>query len=158
MLISFGLSGVVKNKQPMSISAQRLQRLRDAGFKITHARQTVLDVLEHGGGHMTSAQVLEAVAARDAGIGRASVFRTLDMLSRLSLIRPTFVEGSSAPVFVLLPDGHHHHVVCTGCGQVIEFEDCGLEALASTLEAQTGIHIIGHLLEFYGLCEACRTT
>jgi Fur family ferric uptake transcriptional regulator len=140
----------------MSDSSKRLQRVRDAGFKITHARQTVLQALEHGGGHMTSAQVLDAVAARDSGIGRASVFRTLDMLSRLSLIRPTFVEGSSAPVFVLLPDGHHHHVVCTGCGTVIEFDDCGLDTLASELEAKTGIHIIGHLLEFYGLCADCR--
>lgn len=140
----------------MSNASQRIQRLREAGFKITHARQTVLDALEKGGGHMTSAQVLEAVAARDAGIGRASVFRTLDMLSRLSLIRPTFVEGSSAPVFVLLPDGHHHHVVCTGCGAVIEFDDCGLDALAADLEAKTGVHIIGHLLEFYGLCAQCR--
>jgi len=135
---------------------QRIQRLRDAGYKITHARQTVLTALEHGSGHMTSAQVLDAVSALDSGIGRASVFRTLDMLSRLSLIRPTFVDGSGAPVFVLLPNGHHHHVVCTGCGAVIEFDDCGLAALSAQLEASTGIHIIGHLLEFYGLCADCR--
>jgi len=136
--------------------SQRLQRLRDAGYKITHARQTVLEALERGGGHMTSAQVLDAVATLDPAIGRASVFRTLDMLSRLSLIRPTFVESSGTPVFVLLPNGHHHHVVCTGCGAVIEFDDCGLDALATQLEASTGIHIIGHLLEFYGLCANCR--
>lgn len=134
----------------------RLQRLREAGFKITHARQTVLSVLEEAGGHMTSAQVLDAVAAVDSGIGRASVFRTLDMLSRLSLIRPTFVDGSGAPVFVLLPDGHHHHIVCTGCGTVTEFEDCGLGHLSEKLEASTGVQIVGHLLEFYGLCTACR--
>ncbi|MCU0475626.1 MAG: transcriptional repressor [Anaerolineae bacterium] len=138
--------------------SKRLQRLRDAGYKITHARQTVLAALEQTGGHMTSAQVLEAVAQLDPSIGRASVFRTLDTLSRLSIIRPTFVDGSGAPVFVLLPDGHHHHIVCTGCGQVTEFEDCGLDALAARLQGETGVTISGHLLEFYGLCAACRPT
>jgi Fe2+ or Zn2+ uptake regulation protein len=136
--------------------SKRLQRLRDAGYKITNARKTVLTALEQGGGHMTSAQVLEAVAQIDPAIGRASVFRTLETLSRLSIIRPTFVDGSGAPVFVLLPDGHHHHIVCTSCGTVTEFEDCGLDQLAARLSANTGIQIAGHLLEFYGLCSGCQ--
>src|SRR5688500_3733651 len=109
----------------------RLQRLRDAGFKITNARAIVIQVMEDAGGHLTSAQVVEEVARRDPAVGRASVFRTLELLSRLSLIRPTFVDGSGAPVFVLLPGGHHHHIVCTGCGKVIEFHDCGLDLLTA---------------------------
>ena len=133
----------------------RLQRLRDAGFKITNARATVIQVMEDAGGHLTSAQVVEEVARRDPAVGRASVFRTLELLSRLSLIRPTFVDGSGAPVFVLLPGGHHHHIVCTGCGKVIEFHDCGLDLLTAELERESGVRISGHLLEFYGTCETC---
>lgn len=133
----------------------RLQRLRDAGFKITNARATVLKVMEEGG-HLTSAEVVERVAQRDSAVGRASVFRTLDLLSRLSLIRPTYVDGSGAPVFVLLPDGHHHHIVCTRCGKVIDFQDCGLDALAAELEHTNHVRIFGHLLEFYGICAACE--
>ena len=133
----------------------RLQRLRDAGFKITNARATVIQVMEDAGGHLTSAQVIEEVARRDPAVGRASVFRTLELLSRLSLIRPTFVDGSGAPVFVLLPGGHHHHIVCTGCGKVIEFHDCGLDLLTAELERESGVRISGHLLEFYGTCETC---
>lgn len=137
------------------ISSPRLQRLRDAGFKITNARTTVLQVMEDAGGHLTSAQVVEAVAQRDPAVGRASVFRTLELLSRLSLIRPTFVDSSSVPVFVLLPDGHHHHIVCTVCGKVIEFHDCGLDLLSAALERESRVRISGHLLEFFGTCEAC---
>ena len=133
----------------------RLQRLRDAGFKITNARATVIQVMEDAGGHLTSAQVVEEVARRDPAVGRASVFRTLELLSRLSLIRPTFVDGSGAPIFVLLPGGHHHHIVCTGCGKVIEFHDCGLDLLTAELERESGVRISGHLLEFYGTCETC---
>ena len=136
----------------------RLQRLRDAGFKITNARAIVIQVMEDAGGHLTSAQVVEEVARRDPAVGRASVFRTLDLLSRMSLIRPTFVDGSGAPVFVLLPGGHHHHIVCTGCGKVIEFHDCGLDLLTAELERESGVRISGHLLEFYGTCESCGET
>lgn len=131
------------------------ERLHQAGYKITHARLTVLQVIEALGGHVTSAQVLDGVNQIDSGIGRASVFRTLDLLTRLGIIRPTYAESSSTPKYVLMPNGHHHHVICTCCNRVIEFDDCGLEAMTKALEERLHIHIHGHLLEFYGECESC---
>lgn len=135
---------------------QRAQRLRDAGYKLTNARLAVLAVLEANDGHMTSAQIIEAVARRDASIGRASVFRTLDLLTSLAIIRPTYIDSSMTPTYVLLPDGHHHHIVCTGCSQVIEFHDCGLHELTRRLEREYSVCLTGHLLEFYGLCASCQ--
>ena len=133
-----------------------LERLKTAGYKLTKARQTVLDVIEHSGGHITSAEVLDKVAESDPAIGRASVFRTLDLLTRLSIIRPTYISSSMTPNYVLMPDGHHHHIICTVCSQVIEFEDCGLEQMAAELEQRLHVQLTGHLLEFYGRCEKCR--
>lgn len=133
----------------------RAQRMRDTGHKLTNARLTVLDVLEKSGGHITSSEVLEGVAAVDSSIGRASVFRTLDLLTTLSIIRPTYINSSITPTYVLLPDGHHHHIVCTNCNRVIEFDNCGLSAIAADLEARLHVKLSGHLLEFYGLCDRC---
>lgn len=133
----------------------RVERIRRAGYKLTRARLTVLDVLEQGGGHMTSAEVVAAVQATDQEVGRASVFRTLDMLTELAIVRPTYLGGDHVPTYVLLPDGHHHHIICTQCKRVIEFEDCGLETLARRLENDFGVQISGHLLEFFGVCDAC---
>lgn len=140
----------------MTTLSKRAQRLRDAGYKLTNARLTVLDVLEQGGGHMTSADVIEATAQAAPEIGRASVFRTLDLLTQLAVIRPTYIESSATPRYVLLPDGHHHHVICTICNIVIEFDDCGLKALTEKLERQYDMQINGHLLEFYGKCHNCQ--
>ncbi|MCS6835781.1 MAG: transcriptional repressor [Anaerolineae bacterium] len=131
------------------------ERLRQAGYKITHARLTVLQVIEALGSHVTSAQVLDGVNQVDSGIGRASVFRTLDLLTRLGIIRPTYLDSSSTPKYVLMPNGHHHHVICTRCHRVMEFDDCGLEAMTKALEARLHARIHGHLLEFYGECESC---
>jgi len=136
----------------------RAQHLRDQGHKLTHARLTVLNVLEQSGGHLTSSELLEQVNTTDSTIGRASVFRALDLFTRLSLVRPTYINSSITPTYVLLLGGHHHHVICTNCNRVIEFEECGLTALSSELEQRLHVHLTGHLLEFYGLCEDCINT
>jgi len=133
----------------------RAQRLRDGGHKLTHARLTVLSVLEAAEGHITSGEMLERVGAADSSIGRASVFRALDLFTRLAIVRPTYIDSSVTPAYVLLPDGHHHHIICTTCGRTIEFADCGLTALAADLEQRLNVRISGHLLEFYGQCAAC---
>ncbi len=133
----------------------RAQRLREAGYKLTSARLTVLHVIETSGGHVTSSEVLERVTALDDSIGRASVFRALDLFTRLSILRPTYIGTSATPTYVLMPDGHHHHMICISCNRVIEFEDCELDELAAELETRLKVHITGHLLEFYGLCDDC---
>ena len=133
----------------------RAIRLREAGHKLTNARLTVLNVLENNDGHLTSAEVLEQVDQIDPSIGRASVFRTLDLLTNLSIIRPTYMNSSMTPTYVLMPDGHHHHIVCTNCNRIIEFENCGLGAIAAELEERLHVKLTGHLLEFYGLCDKC---
>jgi Fur family ferric uptake transcriptional regulator len=138
--------------------SNRLQRLRDAGYKLTNARLSVLKAIEGHGGHITSSELLETLNASDPDIGRASVFRTLDLLTQLGIIRPTYIESSITPRYVLLPDGHHHHVICTSCNRVIEFEDCGLHNLSEELEQKLDMQISGHLLEFYGICKDCRST
>jgi Fur family ferric uptake transcriptional regulator len=133
----------------------RAVRLREAGHKLTNARLTVLNVLENNDGHLTSAEVLEQVDQIDPSIGRASVFRTLDLLTSLSIIRPTYMNSSMTPTYVLMPDGHHHHIVCTNCNRIIEFENCGLGTIAAELEERLHVKLTGHLLEFYGLCDKC---
>lgn len=132
------------------------KRLRNAGYKLTNARLRVLESIQTLGGHCTSADVLDVVAQLDESIGRASVFRTLDLLTQLGIIRPTYVDTSMTPQYVMMPDGHHHHVICTNCNQVIEFEDCGLSELTAKLETQFNLEITGHLLEFYAICEHCN--
>ena len=133
----------------------RAIRLREAGHKLTNARLTVLNVLENNDGHLTSTEVLDQVDKIDSSIGRASVFRTLDLLTSLSIIRPTYMNSSMTPTYVLMPDGHHHHIVCTNCNRIIEFENCGLGAIAAELEERLHVKLTGHLLEFYGLCDKC---
>jgi Fe2+ or Zn2+ uptake regulation protein len=136
---------------------QALKRLRDAGYKLTNARRTVLSVLCESSGHLTSAEVLERVDARDPSIGRASVFRTLDLLIDLGIVRPTYLESRS-PIYVLMSsDGHHAHLICTQCDRVIELGECQVADLIAELAARHDFRLTGHLLELYGTCPDCET-
>ena len=132
-----------------------LQRLRDAGYKITGARRAVLNVLHESGGHITSSDIIKRVKAHDPAVGRASVFRTLELLTDLSLIRPTYVESRALSYVLLSTEGHHAHIICSNCKLVIELDDCHAVQLLLELEDRYNFRISGHLWEFYGLCETC---
>ncbi len=140
----------------MTADISHTQRLKSAGYRLTQARLTVLAVFEAEHGHITSADVLEKVERIKPAIGRASVFRTLDLFTQLGIIRPTYIDTSSTPTYVMMHGGHHHHVICTACKRFYEFDDCGMEALTRNLEETLDMRISGHLLEFYGLCAACQ--
>ncbi len=130
------------------------QRIQTAGFKLTLPRQAVLEVLESSDGHLTPAEVLERAQAIYPSLGRATVYRTLELLTNLGVVRPIFLGERG--VCLTLAEGGHHHLVCSDCGAVIEFDDCTVGELQQTLSAQLNFQIKGHLLEFYGLCERCH--
>ncbi|MCC7450209.1 MAG: transcriptional repressor [Anaerolineae bacterium] len=132
-----------------------VQALRDANYKLTGPRLTILDILEKSGGHITSAELLKQVEERDPSIGRASVFRTLELMIKLGIVW-TSVQGGSTIHYMLMPGGHHHHIICTRCEKLIEFEDCRLDVLIAGLEQKYGVHVEGHLLELFGICRECR--
>jgi Fur family transcriptional regulator, ferric uptake regulator len=132
-----------------------LQKLRDAGYKITNARRAVLSTLHENGGHLTSAEVIEHVETDDPAIGRASIFRTLELLTNLAIIRPTYVNPTTPTYILMGQEGHHSHIICTRCDRLIELDECHVDQMMVEIETQHHIRLTGHLVEFYGICEKC---
>ena len=136
--------------------ASALERaLRARGYRLTAARRAILAALAAAGEHPTADALAAAVHQAAPGVGRMTVYRTLDLLCDLGLLRPVY-QGTGAAHYVLLLDGHHHHLVCSRCRRVIEFDDCALGELAETVARRYGFVVEGHLLEFYGRCAECR--
>src|SRR5258707_9366446 len=117
-----------------------VRALREAGYKLTNPRLTILELLGESGGHITSAELLSLVEERAPSIGRASVFRTLDLMTRLGIIW-TSVQGGSTIHYMLMSGGHHHHIVCTRCHKLIEFNDCRLSTLIASVEKGHGVRV-----------------
>ena len=113
----------------MSAPNPHIQRLKQSGYRLTQARLTVLRVLETEHGHITSADMLKKSGGPQSGNRpRQRIFRTLDLFTQLGIIRPTYIDTSLTPTYVLMQGGHHHHVICTDCNRFFEFENCGLDA------------------------------
>ncbi len=131
--------------------------LEAEGYRVTSARQVIAETMVNNGGHCSADELVELVHQRSPGIGRMTVYRTLDLFCRLGLVRPFYI-GSGAAHYALMESGHHHHLICSSCGQIIEVEDCVLEQIAlEHIGKRFDFDVQGHLLEFYGLCGQCRS-
>ena len=131
-------------------------KLSQQGYRPTRSRLEVIDALLRYHGHMTADDLYEAMRSNGSDVGRMTVFRTLDLLAEIGVVRPTY-GGSGAAHFVLLEDGHHHHMVCMRCNQTTEFTECSLaDDLRQQLTEQFKFKIEGHMLEIYGVCADCQ--
>ena len=131
-----------------------IERLRDAGYKITPPRLSVLEVIEQEGEHLDPAQILRRAQSIHPAIGRATVYRTLELLTQLNIVRPIYV-GEHGPTYIRA-EGGHHHLVCSTCGVVIDFDQCMAGDMMRDLKDRFGFQIQSHLLEFYGVCANCQ--
>lgn len=129
--------------------------LQAGGYRVTRARQVIFQTLVDFGGHVSADEVVVAVHRREPSVGRMTVYRTLQLLRELGLVQPVY-QGSGAAHYVLMDEGHHHHLICASCDRVIEFEECIAHEMERVLSERFGFEIQGHLLEFYGTCSACR--
>ncbi|MCO6452726.1 MAG: transcriptional repressor [Caldilineales bacterium] len=125
------------------------------GFRLTPARRVVIECLVDSGGHISADDL--AARVRDAApqVGRMTVFRTLEMLNELGLVRPIY-QGTGAAHYVLMSEGSHHHLICRHCHRVIDFDTCGAGELAKRLGEEFGFEVQSHMLEVYGVCGDCR--
>jgi Fur family ferric uptake transcriptional regulator len=131
--------------------------LRQHGYKITSQRRVILKAITGVSEHMTPAEIHERVCRDDPGIGLVTVYRTLEILAGLGLICEMHVGGSYRSYLMRRPDEHHHHLVCSDCGTVIDFVDCDLSNLENKLAKDNNFKIDGHILEFIGRCRVCRS-
>ena len=129
--------------------------LRKHGNRLTPQRHLVLSVIASSPDHLTPQAIYEKLRLADRGIGRVTVYRTLDLLGRLDLICRVHSEDGCRSYMMRRPLEHHHHLICSRCGKVVDFTTCHLEEVERKLSLESGFDIKGHLLEFYGLCRSC---
>jgi Fur family ferric uptake transcriptional regulator len=138
--------------------------MRGNGRRMTEARHAVLDALSERGEHLTAEEVHKAASRRYPNIGLATVYRTLELMTRLGLASK-FDTGDDKARYELADGpnakGHHHHLVCTSCRKIIDYSDFikeEMELLRRTEEGlakKYGFRIKSHVMQFYGLCKDC---
>lgn len=130
----------------------------------TGPRETILQLLSQTSKHMSAKEMYAAIHKRYPGIGLTTIYRTLDLLTRMGLIHKfSFGDGHNRYEFISdEKTKHHHHLICNSCGKIFnysEFEDEELLLINKTekrLTQKYDFKIEGHNIEFLGLCKDCQ--
>jgi Fur family ferric uptake transcriptional regulator len=138
-----------------SISLAAADRLAAAGERVTRQRLLVADALAGSGRRLTADQLYRGLRRRAPGIGRATVFRTLETLVEAGVARRLELDGHVYAYVACLP-AHHHHLACTRCGRVEEISEAYFTPITKRLAADMGFEIDDARLDFYGRCATCR--
>jgi Fur family transcriptional regulator, ferric uptake regulator len=140
----------------MSYSQKSIESaLRQRGYKLTSQRRIIIDEIIGSEEHQTPAAIHERVKAAHPGVGLVTIYRTLEILEECGLICETHSGHSCHSYLMRHTSAHHHHLICSSCGKVVDFGDCGLSDLETKLMEKSGFKINSHLLEFLGQCSQC---
>ena len=126
------------------------------GLRSTAQRRLIVDTFFEGAAHMTIEDLLNEVRVHDRGIGYATVYRTLKLLTECGVaFERKFGDGLSRYELADDASAHHDHLICVSCGKITEFEEPRIEALQDEIAARHGFAISSHKHEMYGTCSDC---
>ena len=140
-------------------------RFRGCGYRMTVPREAILNVLSKTSKHLSAEDIYMAVHKSYPNVGLTTVYRTLEILVQMGLVfKVDFGDGRARYELSEGPEGerHHHHLVCTRCGRVIDYTDFideEVELLNQTekwLSKKYNFEITNHLIQFYGQCDRCK--
>ncbi len=131
--------------------------LRDRGLPVTQQREGIAEIVFSSGDHLSVEEIEQRLRERGAKVGKATVYRTLDLLVKSKLVAEhDFGEGFKRYEHRLSPQPEHEHMICLGCGDVTEFKGREMERIEQSLQAEFGFRATRHRLEVYGLCARCH--
>ena len=131
--------------------------LRDLGLPVTQQREAVANVVFASDGHRSVDEIEGELRGRDERIGKATIYRTLDLLVRSRLVAEhDFGEGFKRYEHRLSEHPVHEHLICLECGKVTEFESNELYGVENRVRQEHGFQPVRRRLEIYGLCKECH--
>ena len=126
---------------------------------MTAPRKVIIECLDDLSTHFTFDELIKAVERRRSGVGQATLYRTMRLLSEAEIVEEHRFDDGITRYEVQDDDTHHDHLICLTCGKIIEFEDELIEQRQEALAKKFGIRITTHKMELYGHCvnqEDCR--
>ncbi len=143
----------------MSKPDRILAAFKEFSERSTLPRQKIADklvALGEAGEAFSIETLLEELRQSDPGIGRATVYRTIEKLAMLRVLdRIDFADGSRA-YRLCESEEHHHHLTCRICHRVVEFDLCLPQAKIDAIGRREGFTIEDHEISLSGLCGECK--
>ena len=137
-------------KHGYSTADQLMRMVEDRGYRSTEPRRALMRSVTAKDSHFTAEELREALPQ----VGRATVYRGLNLLVDTGILCRVLMEDGSLH-YQLSHRGHHHHLICTRCGLSQDLIGCDIEGTLTEKTAQHQFQMEGHRLEVYGQCHNC---
>ena len=131
------------------------KRLKQHGYRLTGPRSAVVEAVVGHVRPFTAEQLVNELADGEEPIGRATVYRTLEVLASMDVLT-RIVSPDGHPSYISGAPGHRHHLLCQICGTTVTITSCPMSELLATLAKDTDFVISDHTLEVFGICPTCQ--
>jgi Fur family ferric uptake transcriptional regulator len=132
------------------------EHLRRQGLKSTAQRDDIARVFFASRRHISVEELYNEVKLVNPGIGYATVYRTMKLLTECGLAVERHFRDAEARYESVAEGRHHDHLICESCGKIVEFEEERIETLQAEVARRLGFQFTGHKMELYGLCRDCQ--
>lgn len=133
--------------------------LRRAGYRVTPQREAVLRVFEQlpEGTHLSAEELHARMRAQDGGVSLATTYRTVKLLASLGVLRElNLSEGQRHYEMARDKEAPHHHLLCVGCSEALEFEAPELVTIAQEAALARGYQLVDAEFKVFGVCARCQ--
>ncbi len=134
-----------------------LEHLKKAGFKKTTQRDVILEVFLKTEGHLSAEDLYSLVKEEDPSVGFTTVYRTLKLMAECGLAREEGMGDGRKRYEHNYNHPHHDHLICTECGELIEFYSETIEKKQDEIADFYNFKPTRHSLRIWGICSACQT-
>ena len=124
-------------------------------LKNTKQRDLIATIALRAEGHIGVEDIFRTARKKDPKVGFSTVYRTMKLLKECGLVLERHV-GDGVTRYEPVREGEHHdHLICTSCGDIVEFEDDAIEERQDAIAQRYGFVVQSHKHEIYGLCPKC---
>ena len=130
--------------------------LRRAGLKYTPQRVVILEEAIKDRGHRECEEIYMALRQNGSHVSRATVYRTMDILVKNEFVRKMEIGDGRARYESKVGSQHHDHLICTSCGEIVEFVNHDIEDIQDEIAKRYHFKLQRHTHQLFGLCKKCH--
>ena len=130
--------------------------LRQEGLKYTPQRVAVLEEIVKDNGHRECEDIYLALRQKNNQVSRATIYRTMDILVKNGYVRKMEIGDGRARYESKVGSSHHDHLICTSCGNILEFVDHDIEDIQEKIAKHYHFKLQRHIHQLFGLCKKCH--